>query len=302
MDTKERKRHIYRVTVIGLAVNIVLTVLKFAAGVAGRSGAMVADAVHSLSDMATDIVVIAFVGIASKPSDSGHDYGHGKYETLATLVISLALLTVGVGILSSSISAILVVVNGGELPRPGGIAVAAAAVSIVAKEVLYRYTLGEARRTDSSSMRANAWHHRSDALSSLGTFTGIGLAYFFDAAWRIADPVAAIIVSLFIFKIAFTLIIDGVGELMERSLPEDTEGEIIRIATADKAVQAPHNLRTRRIGSVIAIEMHVRVDPEMSVSRSHALTTDIERRLRERFGAETLISIHVEPIKQDSVL
>ncbi len=297
MDARERKQHIYRVTIVGMVVNVVLTSLKFAAGFAGRSGAMVADAVHSLSDMATDIVVLTFAGISSKPQDAGHDYGHGKYETLASLIISLALMAVGAGILYSSISAILVVTSGGELPRPGGIALWAALVSIVSKELLYQYTVREGRRIGSPSVVANAWHHRSDALSSVGTLAGIGCAYFLGPAWHIADPIAALVVSLFIFKIAFGMIIDGLGELMEHSLPEDIEQEIISIATADPAVQSPHNLRTRRIGAAIAIELHVRVDGAMSVTRSHALSVDIERRLRERFGQETIISIHIEPIK-----
>ena len=128
---------------------------------------MVADAVHSCSDMATDVVVIAFAKISAKPRDDGHDYGHGKYETLATIIISLALAAVGAGILLSSIRAIRIVVDGGELPRPGAVALAAAVVSIVIKEILYRYTVREGCRVESPSMVANAWHHRSDALSSL---------------------------------------------------------------------------------------------------------------------------------------
>ena len=288
-EAEARKRVIYRVTFVGFVVNLVLTAMKFVAGIAGRSGAMVADAVHSCSDMLTDIVVIAFAKVSAKPRDDGHDYGHGKYETLATIIISLALAAVGAGILLSSIRAIRIVVDGGELPRPGAVALAAAAVSIVVKEILYRYTVREGRRVESPSMVANAWHHRSDALSSLGTLAGIGCAYFLGQRWRIADPIAALVVAVFIFKIAFDLIRTGLGELLERSLPDETEREILGIVTADP--------RTRRIGAAIAVEVHVRVDGAMSVARSHELTVDIERRLRARFGEGTIISIHVEPAK-----
>ena len=283
-EAEARKRVIYRVTFVGFVVNLVLTAMKFAAGIVGRSGAMVADAVHSCSDMATDVVVIAFAKISAKPRDDGHDYGHGKYETLATIIISLALAAVGAGILLSSIRAIRIVVDGGELPRPGAVALAAAVVSIVIKEILYRYTVREGCRVESPSMVANAWHHRSDAFSSIATL-------------RIADPIAALVVAVFIFKVAFDLIRTGLGELLERSLPDETEQEILGIVTADPEVGEPHNLRTRRIGAAIAVEVHVRVDGAMSVARSHELTVDIERRLRARFGQGTIISIHVEPVK-----
>ena len=297
-DTAEiRKRRIYRVTFIGFVVNLVLSLLQLAAGILGRSGAMIADAVHSFSDLATDVVVIVFARISAKPRDDGHDYGHGKYETLATILISIALGIVGAGILVNSIGAVRVVLDGGLLPRPGLVALVAAVLSIAAKEILYRYTVREGRAIDSPSVIANAWHHRSDALSSLGTLVGIGCAYFLGDRWRIADPIAALIVAVFIFKVAFDLIRTGLGELLEKSLPEETEREILRIVTLDPAVREPHNLRTRRIGAAIAIEVHVRVDGAMSVACSHALTVGIERRLRERFGEETMIAVHVEPLK-----
>ena len=303
-EAEIRKRKIYRVTFVGFVVNLVLSVLKLAAGIVGRSGAMVADAVHSFSDLATDVVVIAFARISAKPRDDGHDYGHGKYETLATIIISLALGIVGAGILAGSIRDIRIVVDGGLLPRPGLVALVGGGgagfspgVSIVVKEILYRYTVREGRAVDSPSVVANAWHHRSDALSSLGTLVGIACAYFLGQKWRIADPIAALVVAVFIFKVAFDLVRTGLNELLERSLPADVEEEILRIVTADPEVCQPHNLRTRRIGAAIAVEVHVRMDGAMTVARSHALTVDIERRLRARFGEGTMIAIHVEPLK-----
>ena len=297
VDTSTREKEIYRVTLVGFVVNLILSAAKLAAGILGRSGAMVADAIHSFSDMATDIVVIVFARISSKPKDDGHDYGHGKYETLATIIISLALAAVGIGILSSSIGSIRTILEGGTLPRPGAVALVAAVVSIVAKEILYRYTVRVGRRIDSPSVIANAWHHRSDALSSLGTLAGIGCAYFLGEKWRIADPIAALLVAVFIFKIALDLIRTGLGELLEKSLPADVEQEILSIVTANPEIRSPHNLRTRRIGASIAIEVHVRMDGQMTVEHSHALTVEIERRLRARFGEGTMIAIHVEPVK-----
>lgn len=296
-DADCRKREIYRVTFVGLVVNLVLSLLKLAAGVVGRSGAMVADAVHSFSDLATDIVVIAFARISAKPRDTDHDYGHGKYETLATIIISIALGVVGAGILVNSIRGIRTVIDGGLLPRPGAVALVAAVVSILVKEILYRYTVRVGRRIDSPSVVANAWHHRSDALSSLGTLLGIGCAFFLGDKWRIADPIAALVVAVFIFKVAFDLIRTGLGELLEQSLPEEVEKEILGIVAANPRVREPHNLRTRRIGAAIAIEVHVRMDGKMTVEESHELTVDIEQRLRERFGEGTMIAIHVEPVK-----
>ena len=296
-EAEIRKRKIYHVTFVGLVVNLVLSLLKLAAGIVGRSGAMIADAVHSFSDLATDVVVIAFARISAKPRDSGHDYGHGKYETLATIIISLALGVVGAGILFNSIAGIRVVIEGGSLPRPGAVALIAAAVSILVKEILYRYTVREGRALQSPSVVANAWHHRSDALSSLGTLAGIGCAYFLGTKWRIADPIAALIVAVFIFKIAFDLIRTGLSELLEESLPEDVEQEILAIVASNPEIREPHNLRTRRIGASIAIEVHVRMDGQMTVEHSHALTVEIERRLRARFGEGTMIAIHVEPVK-----
>ncbi|MEG2614178.1 MAG: cation diffusion facilitator family transporter [Alistipes sp.] len=292
-----RKCKIYHVTWVGFVINLLLSVGKLAAGIFGRSGAMVADAVHSLSDLATDVVVIACAGISSKPKDESHDFGHGKFETLATIIIAIALAVVGTGILINGIQSIRAVLAGVVLPRPGVVALIAAVVSIAAKEALYWYTVKIGRAIESPSVIANAWHHRSDALSSLGTLVGIGCAFFLGEKWRIADPLAALVVAVFIFKVAFDLTRMGIDELLERSLPSDVESEILQIVQADSEIRAPHNLRTRRIGASIAIEVHVRVDGAMSVSHSHCLTVDAEHRLRERFGEGTMIIIHVEPMK-----
>lgn len=258
---------------------------------------MVADAVHSASDFATDLVVLVFVKISAKPKDDDHDYGHGKYETLATLIIGLALAAVGIGIFVSGARSIVHVLGGGTIPSPEPIALVAAVVSIVAKEWLYRYTVAVGRRVESSSVIANAWHHRSDAFSSIGTLIGIGCAYFLGGKWRIADPIAAIVVAALIVKVAIGLVRSGLDELLEKSLPADVENEILEILTANPAVTMPHNLRTRRIGSGIAIDAHIRVDGNMTVLEAHQHTIEIEKALKERFGDNTIVSLHVEPRK-----
>lgn len=295
--TDIRTKQIYRVTLLGMFVNMALLAFKLVAGIVGRSGAMVADAVHSASDFATDIVVLAFMKLSSKPKDACHKYGHGKYETVASIIIALALGAVGVGICIDGAEKVAAVVRGEQIARPEFIALIAAVVSIAAKEWLYRYTVKVGDKTESSAVVANAWHHRSDALSSVGTLIGIGCAYVLGGVWTIADPIAAIVVAAMILKVAIDLLRKGFDELVDGSLPADVEEEIVRIITEDAAISHPHNLRTRRIGSTIAIEVHIRVDGDMSVRESHSLTESIERRLRERFGAGTIVSIHVEPIK-----
>lgn len=292
-----RTKRIYRVTILGMFVNILLFIFKLLAGIIGRSGAMIADAVHSASDFATDIVVLAFVRISAKPRDDDHKWGHGKYETLASLIIGVALFAVGVEIFIDSAEKIADVVNGKILPRPGSIAIIAAAVSIIAKEGLYHYTVRAGRKIDSPSVIANAWHHRSDALSSVGAMLGIALAYFLGDKWCIADPIAAIVVAALIVKAAYDLCSTALAELLEKSLPRKVEEEILDIILKTPNVYKPHNLRTRRIGSDIAIEVHVRVEGSMTVQDSHEISRDIERTLRERYGDNTAVAIHVEPLK-----
>ena len=278
-------------------VNMALFAFKLVAGIVGRSGAMVADAIHSASDFATDIVVLAFVRISAKPRDDDHKWGHGKYETLASLIIGVALFAVGADILIESAEKIVAVLQGEVLPRPGVIAIIAAAVSIVTKEALYQYTVRVGRQTDSPSVVANAWHHRSDALSSIGALLGIGAAYFLGEKWRIADPIAAIVVAALIIKVAIELCRNALAELLEKSLSKEVEEEILAIISSTPNVYKPHNLRTRRIGSNIAIEVHIRVDGSMSVDASHEISRQIERTLRNRFGGQTAVAIHIEPLK-----
>ena len=292
-----REAGIYRVTLVGSVVNLLLFVFKFVAGILWHSAAMLADAVHSLSDFVTDIIVIVFVRISSKPEDEGHDYGHGKYETLATAIIGLILLFVGFGILWNGATSIWDFWQGGELKEPGMLALWAALVSILFKELLYQYTVLKGRRLNSQAVVANAWHHRSDALSSIGTAVGIGGAILLGEQWLVLDPLAAVVVSLFIMKVAIQLLVPCVEELLEKSLPAEVEEKIKQEILAFPGVTSPHHLRTRRIGSSYAIEVHIRMDGQITLEEAHHTATAIENRLKSEFGSRTYINIHVEPVK-----
>lgn len=297
-ESTRREKEIYRVTIVGSLVNFVLLLFKFFAGIVGHSAAMIADAVHSLSDFVTDIIVLVFVRLSSKPEDADHDYGHGKYETMATAIIGLCLFVVGLGILWNGAQSIWHVVQGGTLPEPGMLALVAAIISIVSKEILYQYTAFVGRKVQSQAVVANAWHHRSDAFSSIGTMVGIGGAILLGDRWRVLDPIAAVIVSFFIMKVSVKLLVPSMNELLEKSLPAEVENKINEIVLSYPGVTSPHNLRTRRIGNCYSIDLHVRMDGQLSLEETHRRATIIEDRLRKEFGKGTYISIHVEPEKK----
>lgn len=292
---------ICRITWLGAFVNLLLVAVKFAAGIAGLSAAMVADAIHSLSDLATDAIVIIFVKLSNKPADSDHDYGHGKYETFATLIIGTLLAIVGIGMMWGGGEKILDILSGTMIPTPGWTAFTAGIASIVAKETIFQYTMHAARRTHSNTLAANAWHHCSDALSSVGTCAGIGGAIILGNDWVILDPLAAVVVSVIVTVSALKIIRTAVNELLEKSLPENIERDIIDIVDEDPLLQNVHHLRTRAIGSIYTIDMHVRMPGDMTLSEAHRHTILLEQRLRQAYGKGTIINIHIEPLKVNGV-
>lgn len=294
-----REKEICKVTVVGGMVNALLLAFKFLAGFLANSAAMIADAVHSLSDFVTDIIVIVFVKVSNKPQDKSHDYGHGKYETLATTLIGLALFAVALGIIVGGAGKIAAWARGEELEAPGMLAFWAAIASIILKEGVYRYTVIKARKLNSQAVEANAWHHRSDALSSIGTAVGIGGAILLGQRWTMLDPLASVVVGAFIVKVAFDLMKSGLDELMERSLPESVEDEILSLAASVEGVAEPHDLRTRRIGNHYAIELHILMDGSISLNEAHDKATEVEELLREHFGEETHVAVHVEPLEHE---
>ena len=295
----DRKSEIYKVTLIGSIINVVLLFFKFTAGILGHSAAMIADAVHSLSDFVTDIIVLVFVHISNKPKDKSHDYGHGKYETLALTIIGLALLSVAIGIVYSGVMHIVAWINGETLHSPGMLALWAALLSIVLKEGIYRYSMMKARQLQSQAVEANAWHHRSDALSSIGTAVGIGGAIFLGERWAVLDPIASIIVGLFIIKVAVELLRNGIGDLMEQSLPDGIEQEILEAVATLPDVVEPHDLRTRRIGNHYAIELHILMDGNITLNEAHDKASEVEQLLRDRYGEKTHVAVHVEPLQSE---
>lgn len=282
-------------TLVGGAVNVILLLFKFVAGIVGHSAAMVADAVHSLSDFVTDVIVLVFVRISTKPKDKSHDYGHGKYETLAMTIIGMALLAVAVGIVYSGLTKTIAWVNGEQLEAPGMLALWAALLSVVLKEGVYRYSMVKARQLSSQAVEANAWHHRSDALSSIGTAIGIGGAIFLGQRWTVLDPIASVIVGAFIVKVSFDLLRNGIGDLTEQSLPDSVEDEILSLVASLPGVVEPHDLRTRRIGNHYAIELHILMDGNITLNKAHDKASEVEELLRQHYGEETHVAVHVEP-------
>lgn len=257
---------------------------------------MVADSIHSISDFITDLVIAGSLKVAARPSDGNHKYGHGKVETLAAAFVGLVLFGVGAGILYNGAESIYRHYSDGPLHSPGMVAFYAAVLSIVIKEVLFRYTIRTGKRNQSPVVIANAWHHRSDVYSSLATLVGIGGAIFLGSKWVILDPLAAILVSFFIFKVGFVIVRGALLELIETSLPSDTENEILELAAGVEGVHNPHDLKTRKIGSNIAIDLHIEVFHDMNVRDAHDITVNLEKKLRAEYGEDTFISVHMEPL------
>ncbi len=293
----DREKQIRDITLWGSLVNVVLTVCKIVAGILGRSAAMVADGIHSLSDLMSDVVILIFVHLSSKERDCDHDFGHGKYETLATVIVSLILLVVGAELMAGGVKSIISIANGETVANPGWIALIAAVVSILAKEGIYQATMAVSRKVESQALVANAWHHRSDALSSIGSLLGIGGAMLLGNKWSMLDPIASCLISIAIIVIAVKMSIPCIKDLLEASLPEDVEQRIISLAKSVEGVNDIHELKTRKNGSSKIIDAHIVVDPEISITKAHDIATEVEQELIKEFGPQTQISLHMEPDK-----
>jgi len=291
-----RKKETNKATLLGLAGNATLAGMKFVAGVAGNSSAMIADAVHSLSDLGTDLFTLLTLRISCRPKDKNHKYGHGKVETLATAFMGFFIAFVGIGVLANSVINIIKHFSGNPLATPGWIAFGAALLSFAIKEFLYRYNLYVGQKFSSKVVQANAWNHRSDAYSSIAATLGIGGAILLGPNWVILDPIAAIVVSFFILKVSVTMTKDALLELIETSLPKAQEKEILSIASGVFGVHNPHELKTRKVGNDIAIDLHIQVDKNLNVDQAHDITVELEKCLCEAYGKETHISIHIEPL------
>ena len=290
-----REKEIRNITLWGSAVNVLLTVFKLIAGSLGHSAAMIADGMHSLSDLVGDVVVLVFTHISSKGKDRDHSFGHGKFETLATLIVSLLLIIVGANLMGDGIQSIWGIYRGETIPQPGYLALLAAAVSIAAKEMLYQATVRVGKQTGSTVVIANAWHHRSDAFSSIGSLIGIGGAIALGNKWTVLDPLASCAISIAIIVVGVRMATPSLAELMDASLPEEVLQGIVDTASAVKGVNNIHELKTRRNGMSYIIDAHIAVDPTISIVEAHDIATNVEEALRRKYGKETQINIHVEP-------
>lgn len=296
---EQRATKANRVTWLSVWINIVLTLGKLVVGLVGHSTAMVADAIHSASDFATDFAVMIGMHFAGKPEDGDHPYGHGKYETLAAVVVGVALCGVGLAILVHAGESLWQALVKGQYPeRPALMALWAGLISIVVKEWLYRVTVKVARETRNDALLANAWHHRSDAMSSIGTSLGAGAAALFGGKWVLLDPVAAVVVGILLGKIAWEIVHESIDKLMEQGMSVAEIQTILELVHEVPGVSEPHHLRSRRVGTAAVIEMHLRVDPQMTVRGSHAMASAVEERLRGRFGRDAIVTLHIEPWKE----
>lgn len=284
-----------RCTVISSILNLILSALKVAAGILARSQAMLADGIHSLSDLISDAVVLIGLRISNQPSDRRHRYGHGKYETLATVIIGLLLGAAGAGLLWQGISTLADAASGTTLPVPGWAAAAAAALSILAKELLYRYSFNIGKKFNIPSMIANAWHHRSDAFSSIASLIGISGARLLGGKWLILDPLAGILVSFLILKVAWSITGESVQQLLECALPEENETRIREIIDRIPEVKYFHRLRTRAVGRTAVIDLHIKVDADLKIGAAHEIATVVEQAIKQEFSEDSIVNIHIEP-------
>lgn len=294
MHTTRQNREEKRCTLVGMTCDIGLSALKIASGILGRSSAILADGIHSISDTVTDALVYAMVRLSGKGVDERYRYGRGKYETLAAFLISIILVVVAIGLMSDGLQDVWTALNGKTLERPRNIALAVGIIAVIIKEGLYRYTRHKGNKTGSSALKAYAWHHRADAMSTAATLLGVAGAMFLGERWRVLDPIAAIAVSVLILVLAYRMGRPAVEELLEVSLPPEEQERIAAVVTGTPGVKAFHNLRTRRNGNLRVVDIHVKVDGEMSVATSHDITREIEQRLNEELG-EVMTNIHVEP-------
>ena len=286
-------RAVRRVTLCGMAVNVALSALKAAIGYIACSQALLADAVHSVSDLVTDFAVLLGVRYWTAPADEEHPYGHGKIQAVVAAAIGLALAAVAVGIGRSAALRLLDVVRGGEVSAPGAIAFWIAIVSIVAKELVFRRTLAVARRFRSSALEANAWHHRSDAMSSVPVALALAAAYFAPSlAW--ADSAGALVVAVFILKAAWEIVRPAIEELTDAEMPGKS-AEVERIALGVNGVGGCHRVRTRRYGGVFQADLHVQVSRSLSVAEGHAIGHAVRDAVRDAGIGVVDAVVHVEP-------
>ena len=279
-----------RVSVVTIIINTALAAFKMAAGIIAHSAAMVSDAVHTLSDVLTTFVVIVGVKMAAQKSDAQHPYGHERFECVASIILAVSLAVVGGGIGHNGIR---VIFSGAyENKVPGSLALIAAVASIIVKEWMYWYTRAAARKTNSGSLMADAWHHRSDALSSIGVFIGIGGAMM---GWPILDPIASLVVCLFILKAAYDVFADAVNKMVDKSCDAQTQDELKQLAAAQYGVRAVDEIRTRIFGSMIYVDIEIAADKDLTLTQAHAIASTVHNAIEGKFKNVKHCMVHVNP-------
>ncbi|MCL4108351.1 UNVERIFIED_CONTAM: hypothetical protein GTU68_065379 [Idotea baltica] len=291
-DKQEQKRYhaTRKVTLVGASVNIILSLVQLIGGFFANSQALIADGVHTLSDLLSDFVVLIAAKIANQDADESHPYGHGRFETLATVILGLALAGVAVGIVFNAVTRLM---NADSLMQPTPIALLFAAFAIVAKEGLYHYTMRVANRYKSKMLEANAWHHRSDAISSLLVALGVAGSVLLEIPWL--DAAAAILVAIMIFYMGFRLILDSAMELVDSAWDAEKVEEMELFIKDIEGVDHMHMLRTRKMGNDVLADVHLQVNSYLSVSEGHYIAENTMAKLRAKFPELSDITVHIDP-------
>ena len=295
-SNKERYQATRNVTLVGLVVNVFLSLAQLIGGFFTHSQALIADGIHTLSDLASDVVVLIAAKMASKDADDDHPYGHGRFETVATVILGLALAGVAVGIGMSAIGRLM---NPERLTQPAPLALLFAALAIVSKEGLYHFTMAVANRIDSKMLKANAWHHRSDAISSVLVALGVAGSVFLEIPWL--DSAAAILVAGMIFYMGARLILDSTMELVDTALDPKKTAEIKQYIASIEGVEHMHLLRTRKMGNTVLADVHLQVNSYLSVSEGHFIAENVIHKLRKKFPEMHDITVHIDPEDDETV-
>ena len=290
MDVKESKKIAMHISNVSIAINVALSALKVIAGVFAHSSAMISDAVHSLSDVFSTFVVMIGIHISSKDSDKDHQYGHERYESVASIILATMLGLTGAGIGYAGIKAILY--GADELKAPGMLALLAAVISIIVKELMFWYTKAGAEKINSGALMADAWHHRSDALSSVGSLIGIGAARL---GYPIFDPIASIVICLFIFKAAFDIYKDAVNKMVDASVDEETLKQIRKVIAKQEGVLGIDEIRTRLFGSRYYVDVEISADGNQTLWQAHAIAEKVHDIIEEQFRDAKHVMVHVNP-------
>lgn len=300
-EVKNRQLKAKKVTLIGMFINFLLLISKLIFGIIGNSTALVADGLHSLSDFISDIIVIIGFRFTSKPADKKHNYGHGKIETVSTVLIGLLLIFISLTLFKSSITTIYnFYVNNTEINVPKSFVLYVVIASIALKEFLFHLTFKVGKKIKSNVLIANAWHHRSDSLSSIAAFIGIFLAILLGEKYAVSDPIASLVVSILIFKVGLDIIIDSLNQLIDVSLSDEEIKKIEDSINDIKAIKGYCNIKTRRIGYYVSIDIVILVDKNLNVEKAHNIANQLELNFYKIFGSESIINIHVEPFTENN--